>query len=417
MATECRSAAKDTARTAESSAGATQRGASGRSGRVIGRAQSQRRRITAPRTQRPETRRIAHECRVLAESMPARNSGHRQRTQFLRIGQHAAGGDPRVPARLRPPENGRPARRHPPRQRSPARMTAAPPAPWRPADRFRSRRARPVHDRTPSARSNCPRRHVARGTKPSSRARPTAATAMHRPARTIAAGFVEMGQRALAACALLRPDARDIGDLARVQGVLQARMAQPYQRVERIMRIAFARRQFGALGDARFVVQAVIEQGGILRTKARTRASVGCRRGPAATFEYIDIDRIGAFEQIVLGPCLQQRMRPARRRGRRRLLCSTPACSSASYCTLRSRKHRQRGSYAARTSRCAWPLQRTARNRRSCTKVPSRNNTTSTPVAICNSGASAFGSSGLPGGSRVEASVIAGIQWNRKLAE
>src|SRR4051812_30532128 len=78
-----------------------------------------------------------------------------------------------------------------------------------------------------------------------------------------------MRQRALRAAALLRAHLRDLGDLARIERLLELRETQPDQRVQQVMPIARAGGNLAARGNALFVMQAIGEQRGGLCDEAR----------------------------------------------------------------------------------------------------------------------------------------------------
>ncbi len=174
--------------------------------------------------------------------------------------------------------------------RSPARIAAAivvpahlqlrvvpsrRPAPCRPAVRRVQARAPARHGRTRgrSMRPSATRRVRAR-TGRASRAHPTMRA---RPDRAVATTTPPSSKCVSAHCARVRcfgADQRDLSDLARVQRRFQRRIAQPDQRIEQIVPVAFARGDVAAFGDARLVVQTVAEQ--LRRLRDETRQRIFC---------------------------------------------------------------------------------------------------------------------------------------------
>jgi hypothetical protein len=98
----------------------------------------------------------------------------------------------------------------------------------------------------------------------------------------------------------------DVGNLARVQRALQQRMAQPHHGVEQVVRVVLSRGDDVSLRDARFVVQPIGQQAGILHPECRTRDAIRGLRAQARPFEVVHRGR--REEAGVLLPRLQQGM-------------------------------------------------------------------------------------------------------------
>ena len=110
------------------------------------------------------------------------------------------------------------------------------------------------------------------------------------------AGLVEMGHRTLGACALARPNPGDIAALGLIQGTLDARPAEPDQRIEQVVPVAFAGRDL-TVADALFIVQAIGKQARRLGHERRSLDSIGHCGRTAQLIEGGDGGPIRAPEQ------------------------------------------------------------------------------------------------------------------------
>ena len=87
------------------------------------------------------------------------------------------------------------------------------------------------------------------------------------------AALVEMGHRTLRAGALAMANLGNAGTLRNIECVLDARIAQPGQRIQQVMPVLLTGGE-AALGDALLVVQAIGEQRRRLRDKTRPRDAI-----------------------------------------------------------------------------------------------------------------------------------------------